>query len=109
MVQGAWGASKLAILGGRDLFSFLKYGLKHRDKHIIHITPAIPAQFNGFGHLARDLGSRPNRLLDIVPDLPVARGASNVATYLAISHTNIEIPMEWSQLTIFRFIQSWSC
>jgi hypothetical protein len=78
-VLGELRSMTLALPGGHGLFSLLQSGLKDRDKHRIRITPAIQAQLADFEHLARDLGSRPTRLSEIVPDLPVALGASDAA------------------------------
>jgi hypothetical protein len=62
-------------------FSLLQSGLKHRNCYRIRIriTPAIRAQLDDFKHLARDLGSRPTSLSEIVPDISAALGASDAA------------------------------
>jgi hypothetical protein len=78
-VLGELSSMTLAIPGGRGLFSLLQSGLKHRDRYRIGITPAIRAQLDDFEYLARDLGSRPTSLSEIVPGMPAALGASDAA------------------------------
>jgi hypothetical protein len=78
-VLGELRSMTLTIPGGRGLFSHLQTGFKHQDKFHIKINPGIRAQLDDFEYLAPDLGSRPTRLAEIVPDLPAALGASDAA------------------------------
>ena len=69
----------LAIPGGRGLFSTLQTGFTQSDKHRIRINKPMHDALSDFYHLARDLGSRPTRLGEIVPDLPVALGTADAS------------------------------
>jgi hypothetical protein len=59
-------------------------------------TPAILAQLHDFEYLARDLGSYPTSLSEIVPGMPAAPGASDAAKsgmggvwFLATTNSNL--------------------
>jgi hypothetical protein len=78
-VLGKLRSMTLAIPDGQGLFSHLQTGFKHQDKFRIKINPGIRAQLDDFEYLAHDLGSRPTRLAESVPDLPAALGASGAA------------------------------
>lgn len=67
----------LAIPGGRGLFSTLQTGFTQSDKHRVRLSPPIADALEDFSYLAHDLGSRPTRLGEIVPDLPVAVGPAD--------------------------------
>jgi hypothetical protein len=91
----------LGISGSKGLFSLLQTGFKYSDKNRIRITPAIRAQLDDFEYLARDLGSRPTHLSEIVPDVPAALGAVDAAAtgmggvwLAATTHSNLN-PILW--------------
>ena len=67
----------LAIPGGRGLFSTLQTGLQHTEKHRVRLSQPIVDALEDFHHLAVDLGARPTRLGEIVPDIPVALGPAD--------------------------------
>ena len=69
----------LAVPGGRGLFSTLQTGFKQSDKHRIRITQPMADAIADLHHLALDLGSRPTRLGEVVPDIPVAIGAADAS------------------------------
>ena len=69
----------LAIPGGRGFFSTLQTGFKHTDKNRIRLNAPMHDAINDLHHLALDIGSRPTRLGEIVPDLPVALGTADAS------------------------------
>ena len=69
----------LAVPGGRGFFSTLQTGFKQSDKHRIRINQPMADAISDLHHLALDLGSRPTRLGEVVPDLPVAIGAADAS------------------------------
>ena len=69
----------LAIPGGRGFFSTLQTGFKQSDKHRIRISTPMHDAITDLHHLALDLGTRPTRLGEIVPDLPVAIGTADAS------------------------------
>ena len=69
----------LAIPGGRGLFSTLQTGFTQSDTHRIRLNKPMQDALSDFHHLALDLGSRPTRLGEIVPDLPVAVGTADAS------------------------------
>ena len=78
-VLGELRSMVLAIPGGRGLFSLLQTGFTFSEKNRIRLTRPILDQLADFEHLARDLGSRPTRLSEIVPDYPAALGPVDAA------------------------------
>ena len=89
----------LAIPGGRGFFSTLQTGFKQSDKHRIRINKPMHDAITDLHHLALDIGSRPTRLGEIVPDLPVAIGTADASgagmggTWL--SHDPAFQPLVW--------------
>ena len=69
----------LAIPGGRGFFSTLQTGFTHTDKHRIRIRQPMTDALADLHHLAVDLGSRPTRIGEIVPDLPIAIGTADAS------------------------------
>ena len=69
----------LAIPGGRGLFSTLQTGFTHSDKNRIRINQTMQDAITDLHHLALDIGSRPTRLGEIVPDYPVAIGTADAS------------------------------
>ena len=69
----------LAIPGGRGFFSTLQTGFTHTDKHRIRIRQPMTDALADLHYLAVDLGSRPTRIGEIVPDLPVAIGTADAS------------------------------
>ena len=69
----------LALPGSKGLFSLLQPGFRYKEKNRIKITTHIEAQLRDMEHLARELGTRPTRLAEIVPDMPAALGACDAA------------------------------
>ena len=67
----------LAIPGGRGLFSTLQTGISLSEKNRVRISPPMADALDDFHYLAQDLGNRPTRLGEIVPDLPVAIGPAD--------------------------------
>jgi hypothetical protein len=78
-VLGELRSMVLAIPGGRGLFSALQEGFRHSDRFRIKINRHVRAQLDDMEALARDLGTRPTRLAEIVPDTPLAIGACDAA------------------------------
>ena len=68
-----------AIRGSKGLFSALQLGLKHSDRNRIRITRHIADHLAKFEELLQDVGSRPTRLAEIVPDHPTIIGACDAA------------------------------
>ena len=69
----------LAIPGGRGFFSTLQTGFTQSDKNRIRLTQPMRDTLTDLQHLANDIGTRPTRLGEIVPDLPVAVGAADAS------------------------------
>ena len=69
----------LAIPGGRGFFSTLQTGFKQSDKHRIRINKPMHDAITDLHHLALDIGSRPTRLGEVVPDLPVVIGTADAS------------------------------
>ena len=98
-VLGELRSMVLAIPGGRGLFSVLQTGFRHSDKHRIQLDAGIRAQLDDFEALATDLGSRPTRLAEIVPDAfgaigPVdASGQGMGGAWFTVDHR----PLVWRQ------------
>ena len=69
----------LAVPGGRGFFSTLQTGFTQADKTRIRLNKPMRDAVLDLQHLALDLGSRPTRLGEIVPDLPVAVGAADAS------------------------------
>ena len=69
----------LAIPGGRGFFSTLQTGFTHAEKHRIRIKAPMRDAITDLHHLALDIGSRPTRLGEVVPDLPVAIGTADAS------------------------------
>ena len=69
----------LAVPGGRGLFSTLQTGFTQSDKSRIRLNRPMQDALSDFHHLALDLGSRPTRLGEIVPDYPVAIGTADAS------------------------------
>ena len=69
----------LAIPGGRGFFSTLQTGFTQSDRSRIRLNQPMRDAITDLQHLALDLGSRPTRLGEIVPDLPVAIGAADAS------------------------------
>jgi hypothetical protein len=69
----------LAIPGGKGLFGILQTGFTHTEKSRIRIDGPIRDQLDDFECLVLDLGQRPTRLAEIVPDLPLLTGACDAS------------------------------
>jgi len=69
----------LAIPGGRGFFSTLQTGFTQADKHRIRLNAPMRDALRDLQHLAQDLGSRPTRLGEVVPDHPVAIGTADAS------------------------------
>ena len=69
----------LAVPGGRGFFSTLQMGFKQSDKHRIRINKPMHDAISDLHHLALDIGARPTRLGEVVPDLPVAIGTADAS------------------------------
>ena len=69
----------LAVPGGRGFFSTLQTGFKHSEKNRIRINKPMHDAINDLHHLALDIGARPTRLGEIVPDLPIAIGTADAS------------------------------
>ena len=69
----------LAIPGGRGFFSTLQTGFAHADKHRIRIKAPMRDALTDLHHLALDIGSRPTRLGEVVPDLPATIGTADAS------------------------------
>ena len=69
----------LAIPGGRGFFSTLQTGFKHTEKNRIRINKPMHDALTDLHYLAQDIGSRPTRLGEVVPDLPVAIGTADAS------------------------------
>jgi hypothetical protein len=100
-VLGELRSMVLAIPGSKGLFSLLQTGFRYTEKNRIRITPAIRAQLLDFEHLARDLGSRPTKIAEIVPDIPASLGACDASGegmggvwFPATTHSNLR-PTLW--------------
>jgi hypothetical protein len=78
-VLGELRSMVLGIPGGRGLFSTLQEGFRHSDRFRIKIDKHVRAQLDDMEALARDLGQRPTRLAEIVPDDPLAIGACDAS------------------------------
>jgi len=74
-VLGELRSMVLAIPGGRGLFSILQTGFRYSDRHRIRIDSHLRAQLDDFELLSKDLGNRPTRLAEIIPDAVAAIGA----------------------------------
>ena len=69
----------LAIPGGRGFFSTLQTGFSQSDKNRIRIKAPMRDAISDLHYLALDIGSRPTRLGEVVPDLPVAIGTADAS------------------------------
>ena len=69
----------LAIPGGRGLFSILQTGFRFSDCSRVRIDAAMRAQLDDFECLTTDIGSRPTRLAEIVPDAVTGLGSVDAA------------------------------
>lgn len=69
----------IGVPGSRGLFSTLQMALKFTDKGRILVTPQMTDHLTDFEHLVRELGKRPTKLSEIVPDHPVAVGPHNAS------------------------------
>ena len=89
----------LAIPGGRGFFSTLQTGFKHADKHRIRINKPMHDAITDLHHLALDIGSRPTRFGEIVPDLPIAIGTADASGAgmggIWLSHDPAFQPLVW--------------
>ena len=69
----------VGIPGSAGLFSALQLGLQHADQHRIRVTRHVRNHLDEFESLVLDLGARPTRLGEIVPDLPRVMGATDAS------------------------------
>jgi hypothetical protein len=59
----------LALPGSSSLFSALQLGLKHANKHQVHITKHIHNHFDDFEHITCSIATWPTQLMELFPDL----------------------------------------
>ena len=89
----------LAIPGGRGFFSTLQTGFTQSDKTRIRINQPMHDAIDDLHHLALDIGNRPTRFGEVVPDPPVAIGTADASgigmggTWL--SHDPAFNPLVW--------------
>ena len=69
----------IGIPGSRGLFGTLQHGLKHTDRYRIKTSKQMRDELADFECLSQELGRRPTKIAEIVPDHPVAVGSHDAS------------------------------